>query len=215
MFAQSPVMAAPIAYEVNGEQYIAVLSGWGGAYPLLQGQQSAKSGNERNVSRVLVFKLGAKGDLPALPPDPKLVIDPPADTASPATVAQGEGLYNQFCGVCHGEAAVAGGVTPDLRGSPFIAVEAWYSVVLDGALEQGGMAPFKTVLDRPKATAIRDYIACETVIGKGDWMDDVVVHDGPVVKDGFITVPSKPGLGLELNREVVQGHLAAGEKWWG
>ncbi len=158
MFAQSPVMAAPVAYQVDREQYIAVLSGWGGAYPLLQGQQSAKSGNERNVSRVLVFKLGAKGDLPALPPDPKLVIDPPADTASPATVAQGEGLYNQFCGVCHGEAAVAGGVTPDLRGSPFIAVEAWYSVVLDGALEQGGMAPFKTVLDRPKATAIRDYI---------------------------------------------------------
>src|SRR5712692_8684822 len=63
--------------------------------------------------------------------------------------------------------------------------------------------------------AIRDYIACETVIGKGDWMDDVVVHDGPVVKDGFVTVPSKPGLCLELNREVVQGHLAAGEKWWG
>src|SRR5712672_1150915 len=104
MFAQSPVMAAPVAYQVDGEQYIAVLSGWGGAYPLLQGQQSAKSGNERNVSRVLVFKLGAKGDLPALPPDPKLVIDPPADTASPATVAQGEGLYNQFCSVCHGEA---------------------------------------------------------------------------------------------------------------
>src|SRR5260370_4910860 len=151
-------MAAPVAYQVDGEQFVAVLSGWGGAYPLLQGQQSAKSGNERNVSRVLVFKLGAKGDLPALPPDPKLVIDPPRDTASPATLAQGEGLYNQFCSVCHGEAAVAGGVTPDLRGSPFIAVEAWYSVVLDGALEEGGMAPFKTVLDRPKATAIRDYI---------------------------------------------------------
>ena len=44
MFAQSPVMAAPITYEVNGEQYIAVLSGWGGAYPLLQGKTSDKSG---------------------------------------------------------------------------------------------------------------------------------------------------------------------------
>ena len=37
MFAQSPVMAAPVTYEINGEQYIAVLSGWGGAYPFLQG----------------------------------------------------------------------------------------------------------------------------------------------------------------------------------
>jgi len=100
-----------MTYEVKGEQYIAVLSGWGGAYPLLQGQQSAKSGNERNVSRLLVFKLGAKADLPALPPEPKLVFDPPSDTASPAAVAVGEGLYAQFCGACHGEAVVAGGIT--------------------------------------------------------------------------------------------------------
>ena len=158
MFAQSPVMAAPISYEVGGEQYIAVLSGWGGAYPLLQGQTSDKSGNERNVSRLLVFKLGAKADLPALPPEPKLVLEPPADKASPATIAAGEGLYDQFCTVCHGEAVVAGGVTPDLRGSPFIAVDSWYSVVLDGALQQGGMAPFASVLDRDRARAIRDYI---------------------------------------------------------
>src|SRR5208282_1335549 len=91
MFAQSPVMAAPMTYMVNGEQYIAVLSGWGGAYPLLQGKQSDQSGNERNVSRLLVFKLGAKGELPALPPEPKLVIDPPRDSASPAQVAAGKG----------------------------------------------------------------------------------------------------------------------------
>jgi cytochrome c553 len=67
-------------------------------------------------------------------------------------------LFDQFCSVCHGEAAVGGGVVPDLRGSPFIAVDAWFSVVLDGALHQGGMAPFGPELDRPKATAIRDYI---------------------------------------------------------
>jgi quinohemoprotein ethanol dehydrogenase len=158
MFVQSPVIAAPITYEVKGEQYIAVLSGWGGGYPLLEGQQSNKSGNERNVSRLLVFKLGAKADLPALPPEPKLVIDPPPDTASPATVAAGEGLYAQYCGVCHGEGLVAGGITPDLRGSPFIAVDAWYSVVLEGSLKEGGMAPFAPELDRTKATAIRAYV---------------------------------------------------------
>jgi cytochrome c553 len=151
-------MAAPITYEVKGEQYIAVLSGWGGAYPLLQGKTSDKSGNERNVSRLLVFKLGAKADLPALPPEPKLVIDPPSDTANAATVTAGEGLYAQFCSVCHGEAVVAGGITPDLRGSPFIAVDAWYSVVLEGALKEGGMAPFAPTLDRTKATAIRAYV---------------------------------------------------------
>ena len=158
MFAQSPVMAAPVTYEINGEQYIAVLSGWGGAYPLLQGIQSDKSGNERNISRVLVFKLGGKSNLPPLAAEAKLVIDPPPATADAATVASGEALYDRFCSVCHGEAAVGGGVVPDLRGSPFIAVDAWYSIVLDGALKEGGMAAFGSVLDRTQATAIRDYI---------------------------------------------------------
>ena len=45
MFAQSSVMAAPVTYEVNGEQYVAVLSGWGGAYSFLQGKDADKSGN--------------------------------------------------------------------------------------------------------------------------------------------------------------------------
>ncbi len=156
--AQSPVMAAPVTYELDGEQYIAVLAGWGGAYPLLEGQQSAKSGNERNVSRLLVFRLGAKARLPSLLPEAKLILDPPPDAADPATVAAGEALFGRYCGVCHGEAAVGGGVVPDLRASPFIAVDAWYSIVLDGALKEGGMAPFGSVLDRDQASAIRAYI---------------------------------------------------------
>jgi L-alanine-DL-glutamate epimerase-like enolase superfamily enzyme len=65
------------------------------------------------------------------------------------------------------------------------------------------------------ASSIRDYIHCETVVGKNDWMDDVIVHDGPLVKGGLIEVPDKPGLGIELNPDVVKAHLATGEKWWG
>ncbi|HUQ94890.1 MAG TPA: mandelate racemase/muconate lactonizing enzyme family protein [Bryobacteraceae bacterium] len=63
-------------------------------------------------------------------------------------------------------------------------------------------------------SSIRDYIACETVVGKGDWMDDVILHDGPVVKNSFIEMSDKPGLGIELNPDVVKAHLAAGETYW-
>jgi quinohemoprotein ethanol dehydrogenase len=158
MSAQTPVMAAPISYEVNGEQYIAVLAGWGGAYPFLQGKDSGKSGNERNISRVLTFKLGAKGTLPAPPPEAALTLNAPPATLASASVTNGEALYGRFCAVCHGEGAVGGGVVPDLRRSPFVAVDAWYSIVLDGALQEGGMAAFGPVLDRSQATAIRDYV---------------------------------------------------------
>ena len=45
------------------------------------------------------------------------------------------------------------------------------------------------------AASIRDYMACETVTGEGGWMDQVLVLDGPYIKDGFIQVTDKPGLG--------------------
>lgn len=64
------------------------------------------------------------------------------------------------------------------------------------------------------AAAVRDFLAAETLIGRGNWMDDVILHDGPIVKDGHIAVPAKPGLGIELNREVVKDNLARGEKYW-
>jgi L-alanine-DL-glutamate epimerase-like enolase superfamily enzyme len=64
------------------------------------------------------------------------------------------------------------------------------------------------------AAAVRDFLAAETLIGRGNWMDDVIVHDGPIVKDGHIAVPSKPGLGIELNKDVVKANLAAGERYW-
>ena len=63
------------------------------------------------------------------------------------------------------------------------------------------------------AAAVRDFLAAETVVGLGNWMDDVIVHDGPIVKDGHIAV-SKPGLGFELNKDVVKANLARGEKYW-
>jgi len=150
-------MAAPVTYEVDGEQYIAVMSGWGGAYPLMQGKGADKSGNTRNVSRVLAFKLGGKITLPPLPAEPALVAPPP-DVADPPTISTGEALFGRFCSVCHGQDAIGGGVVPDLRTSPFIGVDAWYSIVLDGALREGGMSPFAPTLDRAQASAIRDYI---------------------------------------------------------
>ena len=65
------------------------------------------------------------------------------------------------------------------------------------------------------AASIRDYIALETITGEGDWMDKVVLLDGPYIKDGYVQVTDKPGLGIELNPDVVRAHLAPGETWWG
>ena len=65
------------------------------------------------------------------------------------------------------------------------------------------------------ASTIRDYFACETVFFDGGWMDDVIVHDKPLCQNGFVEVSDKPGLGIELDPDIVKAHLADGETWWG
>ena len=65
------------------------------------------------------------------------------------------------------------------------------------------------------ASSVRDYLACETIFFDGGWMDDVIIHEGPLCQNGFVEVPDKPGLGIELNPDVVKAHLVEGEKWWG
>lgn len=65
------------------------------------------------------------------------------------------------------------------------------------------------------AAAVHDYIALETITGEGGWMDQVLLLDGPYIKNGFVQVNDKPGLGIELNPDVVRAHLVPGETWWG
>jgi L-alanine-DL-glutamate epimerase-like enolase superfamily enzyme len=65
------------------------------------------------------------------------------------------------------------------------------------------------------AASIRDYLACETITGQGGWMDQVLLLDGPYIQNGYLRATEKPGLGVDLNPDVVKSHLAQGESWWG
>jgi quinohemoprotein ethanol dehydrogenase len=155
---QSGVVAAPISYTVGGEQYIAVVVGWGGVFPLASGEVALKSGRMQNISRVLAFKLGGKASLPPLPPFSQPSLKPPLPTASAATVQKGEALFQTYCSTCHGDVAVSGGVLPDLRYSGTLGNSAWTDVVLGGSLQSFGMVSFSQELSKEKVEAIRAYV---------------------------------------------------------
>jgi len=156
--AQTGVLAGPVSYTMNGAQYVAVLAGWGGVFPLVAGEVSFKSGKVRNLSRMLVFKLGGKSTLPPLPEIVEPQLNPPASRAPAATIHRGERLFQNYCSRCHGDVAISGGVLPDLRYSPTLAGGQWFDIVLNGALKQSGMVSFKNELSREDAAAIRDYV---------------------------------------------------------
>src|ERR1700730_11319895 len=157
MDAQSAMMGGPMTYAVDAEQYIAVLSGWGSAFSLQAGRIANQSGNLRNVSRVLVFKLGGAATLPPVEAR-ELVINPPPEPGDAASVTHGQALFSRYCSACHGENAVGGGVVPDLRASNFLGTDFCYNIVRDGALKDAGMVSFKSALDRNDVSAIRNYV---------------------------------------------------------
>jgi len=156
---QAGVLAAPISYEVDGEQYIAVEVGWGGAFGLAAGELALVSHTASNLPRVLVFKLGGTAELPPLPAAVPAVLAPPPDTASAATIEAGKALYQTYCSSCHGDSATGSGVLPDLRYSGVIKdAAAMDLIVRRGSLTEKGMVAFKDEISPQDLERIRAYL---------------------------------------------------------
>ncbi|MGI9294644.1 MAG: PQQ-dependent dehydrogenase, methanol/ethanol family, partial [Pseudomonadales bacterium] len=156
MDAQTGIGAAPVTYAVDGEQYVAVAVGWGGAYALAGGIAAGQS-KVRNVSRLLVFKLDGKAQLPPLPPPAEQPTPPPL-TADAETIAHGKKLFASRCGICHGDAAGGGGVLPDLRYMSAETHSMFQAIVRGGLRHKQGMVGFGDILEEKDVDALHAYV---------------------------------------------------------
>jgi quinohemoprotein ethanol dehydrogenase len=149
MEAQTGVVAGASTFELDGEQYVAQLAGYG----------VVRYGSS-NQSRLLVFKLGGTTALPPAPPPlPPLVLNPPPSTASKETIEAGRQHFVGNCAMCHEPPAANRSVFPDLRYSPMLNTpEAFSAVVLDGVLQANGMASFKGRLSPDEVQSVRAYL---------------------------------------------------------
>jgi L-alanine-DL-glutamate epimerase-like enolase superfamily enzyme len=65
------------------------------------------------------------------------------------------------------------------------------------------------------AAATQNFVALEHHSVDTDWWEDIVTgFDGPIASQGFTTVPEKPGLGVDLNEDVIKEHLAPESKYF-
>jgi mono/diheme cytochrome c family protein len=78
-------------------------------------------------------------------------------TATAAVVASGSRLYAANCGVCHGAAAIAVGIVPDLRSSPFLSDDGYFDIVLNGSLKERGMVSFAAEVSAGGAVITRSF----------------------------------------------------------
>ncbi len=154
--ANTGVMAGPVTYEINGEQYVTVAAGWGGAFPLALGALSEPA-KVHPEARVLTYKLGGTATLPP-PRNVTLALpEPPELTASAEVIDEGRVLYNAHCGMCHGPNAISGSVLPDLR---YMTPETHkiFTGILAGAYASKGMPSVMDKLNAEQVQAIHQYI---------------------------------------------------------
>ena len=140
---------APITFELDGEQHVALAVGGPG-----QGGYYAPNG-----ARMLVFKLGSTSVLPDLPAYAAPPLVTAAQFADAATVAHGGEVFANNCAICHGQGGAARATFPDLRRSAMVNDQvAFDSVVLKGALAARGMGSFADRLKEGDTTALRAYL---------------------------------------------------------
>lgn len=160
MDTQTGAWAPPITYALDGEQYIAFAVGFGGGLAA-EGGAAAHGWKMRNLSRVLVYKLGGTHRLPPVPEDTRQLPQPAAVTADAAVVQAGLVVYQRHCAYCHGDGLRTGGLTPDLRWSSSNVHEIWQDIVRGGILKTRGMVSFSEFVSEGDAEAIRQYVLSE------------------------------------------------------
>jgi quinohemoprotein ethanol dehydrogenase len=156
------IMAAPISYEIDGEQYVAVLAGFGGAVAPVYPREMAGY-TYQNYGRILAFKLG--GGKTPLPPlrEPAITPEPPPLAFYSDSLAnRGLPLFFGNCAGCHG--AKGEGVLsayPDLHRLTPAVHTAFDSIVLGGKFKNLGMASFADLLKQEDVNAIHAYLLRE------------------------------------------------------
>jgi len=153
------IVAAPSTYELDGQQYVALMVGYGGAGPI--SASVMLKDRPRLPGRLMVFKLGGKATAKPYVIPEIAALDLTQVSTGSGDAKHGFALYHENCQVCHGPSA-SGAYLPDLRKSQMLlTADNFKSVVLEGTLAKNGMASFSRFLNAKETEDIRAYILTE------------------------------------------------------
>ena len=80
------------------------------------------------------------------------------------------------------------------------------------------MGPVATIASANCAATMHDFAGHESMdfkTGSRAGEGDLIIYDREIIQDGHIQLSDKPGLGLDINRDVAMKHILEGETWWG
>lgn len=159
IYTGTAIIAAPVTYTVDGEQYVAVMAGYGGSFLFIPDKNTALY-KFRNTGRILSFKIGG-GETPLPLPHNRTtkVPAPPQVLLDINKINRGRDIYAIHCGRCHtsmNEHHLS--EVPDLSLSPQHIHDNFNDIVLNGKLSFYGMAGFSDVITKEDAENVHQYI---------------------------------------------------------
>ncbi|GAB3031840.1 mandelate racemase/muconate lactonizing enzyme family protein [Natronobiforma cellulositropha] len=72
-------------------------------------------------------------------------------------------------------------------------------------------SPLGTMASAHVGAAASNFLALEFHARDLEWWDDVLTESDSIIQDGRIELPDEPGLGVEVDVDVLEAHLADGE----
>ncbi len=152
----SHIMAAPMTYAIDGEQYVAVQTGYGGTSITVGPIPPSSAALEyQNTNRIIAFKLGG-GAVPTPPPRSEPLLEkPPEQKATQAQIDAGEIVFIAQCSRCH---QLGPSTTPDLRRLNDGLHVAFKDIVLKGILAPAGMERFDDLLSPRDVENVHAYL---------------------------------------------------------
>ena len=160
------IIAPPVTYMIDGEQYVAIQVGSGGAALLTEGDAAAPaSAKYGNFGRMLSFKLNGGGSIEEPEHWAREIPEPPVLNASAEQIDRGMEKYGEVCAFCHGIGVYGGSALPDLRKMSEQTHRMFNEIVLEGILEDRGMTSFA---DRFNEKDVEDVYA---FINFRSWQD--------------------------------------------
>ena len=75
-------------------------------------------------------------------------------------------------------------------------------------------SPIATMAACHACATMRNFITLEFHAQDVAWWNDLVVGSEPLIQGGYIQLPDKPGLGIELSEEAARAHLQKGSTFF-
>jgi len=139
-------------------------------------------------------------------------------SATKVPICTGENLYTrhtwrpfiekQACDIIQPDAQKCGGLLETKK------IADWADLYYMSMACHNLCSPVGTMASGHACMAIRSFVTLESDSVELPYWADIVQHDGSFYKDGYLEIPNKPGLGVELNERVCKKNLAEGSKFF-